>query len=287
MKKILISVIVSVLAVVLVVGIAKDPIAKFSVEKAVEVVTGLKLSIGNLNIGVLKTLVGINDLKLFNPSGYEDKVMLDMPEIYVDYDLPAILGGKIHLRTVRLNMSEFVVVKNAKGELNLDALNVVKEQKGEKKAEPAEKKGKAPEIQIDVLELKIGKVLYKDYSKGGAPQVQEFNLNLDERYTDINDPNKLVSLIVVKALSNTSIARLTNFDVKGLQSTIGDTLASAQKVMGAAQDMMAGAVPGVGGAATQVTQQAGAVAKDATEAAKKTVDELQNVIKLPFGAKEE
>ena len=139
MKKILTSVIVAVLAVVLVVGIAKNPIAKFSVEKAVEVVTGLKLSIGNLNIGILKTLVGINDLKLFNPSGYEDKVMLDMPEIYVDYDLPAILGGKIHLRTVRLNMSEFVVVKNAKGELNLDALNVVKEQKGEKKAAPAEK----------------------------------------------------------------------------------------------------------------------------------------------------
>ena len=110
--------------------------------------------------------------------------MLDMSEIYVDYDLPAILGGKIHLRTVRINMSEFVVVKNAKGELNLDALNVVKEQKGAKTAAPAEK-GKAPEIQIDVLELKVGKVLYKDYSKGGAPQVQEFNLNLDERYTDI------------------------------------------------------------------------------------------------------
>ena len=89
-----------------------------------------------------------------------------MPEIYVDYDLPAIVKGKVHLTEVRINLKEFMVVKNEKGELNLDSLNVVQEQQPRKKRakepEPKEE-GKEPDLQIDVLELKIGKVIYKAF----------------------------------------------------------------------------------------------------------------------------
>jgi hypothetical protein len=265
-----IRILIIALVVILVLSFAKDAIIKTSVEKGAEVVTGLRLSIQSLRVGILNTLVGIKNLKLYNPKGFKDPLMLNMPEIYVDYDLPAIIRGKIHLPEVRINMQEFVVVKNADGKLNLDALNVVKEQKGEKPAKPAEK-GKAPEIQIDELQLTIGKVIYKDYSKGGEPQVQEFNIALNEKYQNIDDPTKLVSLIVVKALMNTSIARLTNFDLNGLQGTIGDTLQSAQKVVGQATE-----------AAGKVTQQAQEAAKETTKA----VEEATKGIKDLFGTKE-
>ncbi|MFH1790840.1 MAG: hypothetical protein ABH885_02515, partial [Candidatus Omnitrophota bacterium] len=54
---------------------------------------------------------------------------------------------------------------------------------------------------IDRLRLKIGKVSYKDYSaRQGTPRVMEYNINLDEEYTNITNPYTLVSLIVVKAL---------------------------------------------------------------------------------------
>ncbi|HPN73053.1 MAG TPA: hypothetical protein PKZ41_03555, partial [Candidatus Omnitrophota bacterium] len=238
-----------------------------------------------LDIGIISTLVGIEDLKLFNPAGFEDKLMLDMPEIYVDYDLPAILGGKIHLNDVRLEMKEFYVVKNAKGELNLNSLNVVKQQKA---AEPAAgEKGKMPEMQIDSLTLKIGKVVYKDYSKGGAPQVQEFNIGLDEKYSDINDPQELVSLIVVKALANTTIAKLANFDVKGLQSSIGDTLASAQKIVGTAQDAFNKVSTMSSSTLSGTSTQVQSAIKDTTQTAQNAVKDITEAIKLPFGSKEE
>jgi len=109
-----------------------------------------------------------------------------MPEIYVDYDLPAIFKGKVHLEEMRLNMNEFVVVKNEKGELNLDALKVVQAQKEGKKPEAKAKEGgKIPEIQIDTLKLKVGKVVYKDYSGGGNPTVREFKVNLDEELANL------------------------------------------------------------------------------------------------------
>ena len=274
MKKPL-TILIGILAILLVLSFVKDMLIKTSVEKGVELVTGLPLRMRSLNVGIIRTLVGIKNLKLFNPKGYPDKVMLDMPEIYIDYNLPAIFKGKIHLEEMRINMREFTVVKNKKGELNLDSLKVVQAQK--KSRAPQEKeKGKIPEIQIDLLELKIGKVVYKDYSKGGAPSIKEFNVNLNERYENITNPYSLVSLIVVKTLMNTTIASLADFDLKGLQGTISDTLASAQKM---ATEAAAQAQEVV----TQTQQKAQKAIEETKEALQKKAKELKETFKLPFG----
>lgn len=258
MKKALM--VLAVVAVVLfAVSVVKDLVVKISVESGVQLVTGLKLRINNFGVGVIRQVVNIGGLKLYNPKGFKDKVMLDMPEIYVDYDLPAIFKGVVHLKEVRLDMKELVVVKNEKGELNLNSLNVVKGEKGG--GEPSGKQGKAPAIKIDKLRLRVGKAIYKDYSKGGVPDIKEFNINIDETYTDIDNPYALVGLIIVRTLTNTSISGLANFDLKGLQSNVTDTLATAQQAAG----------------------KAASAAKESVETAKKTAEQLQNVFKNPFG----
>jgi hypothetical protein len=232
----------------------KDITIKMAVEKGTELVTGLRLKMGGLRVGIIRQVVSIKDLKIFNPEGYKDKVMLDMPEIY--------------LNEVRINMKEFTVVKNAKGELNLDSLKVVKSQKEGSSAVKEEKDGTL-KMHIGKLYLKVGKVYYKDYSKGGEPTVTEYNLNLDEKYTDIDDPYSLVSLIVVKSLNGTSIGRLANFDVKGLSGTIGDTLSTATS------------------GATKTVSKAKAAAEEAAKGASETVKNASETIKnmLPFGKK--
>ena len=262
--KTFLTVIVILALAVAVIGIGKDLIAKAAIENGVNLVTGLKLSIGSINIGIVKTLVGINNIKLYNPPAFKDRLMMDAPEIYVAYDLPAVLKGKVHLQELRLDLKELTVVKNEKGELNLDALKPVKEQK-ETPARPA-KRAKAPEIQIDMLKLKIGKVIYKDYSKGGEPLVKEFNVNIDEQYRNITDPNALISLIIVKALMNTSIAGMAGFDVSGLKSSVATTLKGAQNVVG------------------DTTQKAVDVTKTAAKSVETTAKDLTNAI---FGGKKE
>lgn len=261
--KILIVVAVALVAL----AVIKDIAIKTAVERGTEMVTGLKLKMGGFSVGVVNTSVDIKDLKLFNPNGYADKVMLDMPKIYVSYDLPRILGGTVYLKNVMIDMKEFTVVKNEKGELNLDSLKVVREEKAGAKAAPQEQ-GMAPKMHIDKLQLRIGKVVYKDYSKGGEPQIQEFNVNLDESYLNIDDPAALVSLIVVKALMNTSIARLTNFDVSGLTGNLKGTMETATKA----------ATEAAGKVTQQATQQA---AKQAGEAAKTAAETVRKM--LPFG----
>src|SRR5574341_2024009 len=131
MKKFLGIMITVVLILLVVVVLAKNTIAKVALTGGVKAITGLKAEVQGVEVGVTNTLVGVKDFKLFNPSGFQDAMMMDMPELYVDYDLASFFKGKVHLEELRLNLKEFIVVKNEKGELNLDSLKTVKEKKEE------------------------------------------------------------------------------------------------------------------------------------------------------------
>jgi hypothetical protein len=242
-----------------VLSVTKDLIIKVSVEKGVEFVTGLKLSIGSINVGIFRTAVKIKNLKVINPPQFKDRLMVNMPEIYVDYDLPAFFRGTVHLESLRLHLKEFVVVKNANGKLNLNSLKVVS---AKKSGAPSEAGGKkAPDIKIDSLELRIDRAVYKDYTVSGGPSIIEYNVNIDERYTNITNPYSVVSIIVVKALAGTSISNLANFDISGLKGSVAGALSSAQD--------MAGKAANIAGLAMQST------AKNTPDAVKNTGETVQ------------
>lgn len=284
-----------VFAVLIALFFGKNMIIKTSVSAGVKAMTGLKLSIGSMNVGVFKSLIGINELKLHNPQGFEDDLMIDLTEIYVDYNLGAFMGGKAHLEEVRLNLKEFLVVKNADGQLNLDSLKVVKETEGEEVEKDNEKKEKTemPDLQIDLLDMKIGTVIYKDYSKGTPPKERVFNVNINERYENITDPQSFVRLIILKALKNTTIASLTNFDLEKLQSGISGTVKKTAEMAQVAKDRAIEAGKDASEKAKETAEEtvgkAAEAGKDAgdkvKEAAKDTVDKAADSIKkiLPFG----
>ncbi|MEA3328974.1 MAG: hypothetical protein U9Q08_04540 [Candidatus Omnitrophota bacterium] len=294
MKKLFV-VLIGILVVIVALSFTKDLIIKASIEKGVETITGLRLSMQGLRVGIINTFLRVKGLELFNPKGYKDRIMLDMPEIYVDYDLPAIIKGKIHLKEMRMNLREFTVIKNEAGELNLNSLKVVQAEKEGKRAQvkkaQVKEKGKVPEIQIDSLELKIGKVVYKDYSKGKIPSVKEFNINLNERYENVTDPYSLVSLIVVRALTNVAIAGLIDFDLQSLQGTISGVLATTQKatveVMEKTQEIIKGTTQKTQEVAGQTTQKAQEIVEETAQTLQKATEGLTDTLKLPFNLEKE
>ena len=290
---------ITIPAIVLVILIAlffgKTVVIKTSVTAGVRAMTGLKLSIRSMDFGIFKTLIGINELQLYNPSGFVDKLMIDCPEIYVDYDLGAFMKGRTHLEEVRLNLKEFIVVKNEAGELNLDSLKVVKEEEVIDKDK--KEKSKTRELQIDILELRIDKVVYKDYSKGTPPKVKEYNVNIDDRFENITDPKTFGRLIIVKALKNTTIASLTNFDLgklqRGISGTVRKTAEKALETPGRAIEIGKDAGEKARETAEEKVKKAIEAEKKAGEKVKETAEEAvekaADAIKkiLPFGKKED
>jgi len=257
MRKLFIFLAILIIAFIVVIFLARNLIGKKAVTAGVKATTGLTLNMDSINVGILSTLIEINELTLLNPAAFPDPVMVDLPEIYIDYNLATFLKKKVWLEEVRLNLEEFFIIKNSKGELNIDSL---KEIGGKEKIQTPKEESKPTKmlpVQIDILKLKIGKVVYKDYSKGEKPKVQTFNLNIDERFENITDPQLFARLMVMKALVRTNIANLANFDLGKLKKEFPESMEKSP-----------------GKAPKEVT-------KAGKETVKETTDALKNII--PFG----
>ncbi len=273
------------LALIVVLVLGKDLIARAAVTGGIKMATGLDAKLSGMQVGVLKPVVAMKGFQLMNPSGYPEKTMFSMPELFVDYDLPALFTGKVHLREFRLNVESFEVIKRADGQVNIKQIKALQSQPGAPKKTASAKPGKAPVLQIDALELHIGKVVFKDYSRNPV-YVQEFPVNINERHERIADTNTLLGLIVARALLQTSVAKLANIDLASLQADVTAALKDSSAIMtkglGTAQQtgqqMLKNtreiiAQPG------QVTNEMKNTGKEALGAAKDTTEAIKRLFK--------
>lgn len=221
MKEFLFKLFIGFIVLLAVLFLARNMIVKFAFEKGVKEVAGLGLKTEKFNVDIGKTSVKVKGLRLFNPEGYRERTMISMPEFFVDYELMSMLRDRIHLEDLDIYIKEFVIVKNEKGELNLDSLKSLQKNK-----QPSIK-GRKKQIQIDHFRLRVGTVVYKDYSRGDPPMIKEFHLNLDQRFDDVDDPDTLVRLIVAKSIIHTSIGQLANINLGLLVEGIPATLKGA------------------------------------------------------------
>ena len=179
--------------------VAKDLILKGIVTAVATEVTGAPVHIGWFSLGVARPGVKVERLTLSNPAGFPQEAFLNVPLARVNYDLGAILKGRLHLPLVQLELKELVLVKNKGGANNVDSLKLVQEIKAQKGPPP-----KVPPMQIDRLMLKIGRIVHKDYS-GDKPLVLVYTLNIDKEYRNITTPQQLALVVLSEPLKNAGI----------------------------------------------------------------------------------
>ncbi len=209
LKKILLIVVVVLAGLV----VLKDIIIRTSVTTVGSQIVGAPIKMGGFSLGLLTQKIHIKNFQLYNPPGFSNSPMIDIPEIRVDYDLGALIGGKLHFKLVMFNLKEMLVEKDKEGKLNVDSLKVVEEQKAaagkkkETKAEPASKKEtKEMALAIDVLKLNVERVVYKDHSKGEPAATQVFEVALkDKEFKNITSVQQMVTLIMVQSMGPTAI----------------------------------------------------------------------------------
>lgn len=233
MKKLfgLILILVLIVAAVL---FFRNQLTKYVVAEVVQSQTGLRLEIDDMDIGLTGTYVDINKMTLHNPIPFQDPVMISIPEVFVNYDLMSVMTSEIHLEEIRIDVDEFLVVKNADGKVNVEQIEVPGDGKKEKPAEPEpapEEKGPGKTFRIDVFKLRIGKVIYKDYSKGGEPTQKVFNLNINEQFTNVTNLNSIIAFITFQALINTTIPQLANIDMSTFNKTMSDAIIQSKEIL--------------------------------------------------------
>ena len=199
-KKILIGIVVLFFILVLI----KDQLIKSAVTLVSTQVLGAQVKIDGLSIGVFHQEVRVKGLKVYNPAGFPNEIMVDIPEISVDYDLASLMQGKLHLPLVVVDLKEMVVIKNKEGKLNVDSLKVVEKKEAGAKEEPA---AKVMPMQIDQATLNLGKVIVKDYSKAGAqPLIQAYDIGVKNKtFKNITSAQQFAALVLVQAMGPTAL----------------------------------------------------------------------------------
>lgn len=263
--------------------LGKDMIAKTALTGGIKMVTGLNAQASGMQVGV--PIIGIQGLKIMNPSGYPDPVMVSLKEFMVNYDLQSILGGKAHLRKLVLNLEEVAIIKRQDGAVNIQQIKALQQKPASSKSGKPAPAGKAPPLKIDALDLRIGRVVFKDYTHTPAAE-KIFNLNISEQHENIGDTYALAGLIVLKIMSKTGLAAITNIDVGDLQAGVNDALQfsqqAANKALGDAQAMGKNALKNTQDMINNPAQLTGNVAdtgKQAVGAAKDAADSLKKLFK--------
>jgi hypothetical protein len=191
MKKLLWRVIAALVILVAIVFFARNLIARISVEYGAKKITGFPLTIGSVNLKLFSSKVDVHDLKLMNPPEFQEKMFVDMPELYVDYRLPSMFSGVPHVNDMLINIKELVIVKN-KTDSNVQKLKGVVSPAGSTSS---------TKYAVDKLRIHVGTVTIKDYSRP-KPSERDIKLNLDRTYNNITDSTDISRLVLLTVLGN-------------------------------------------------------------------------------------
>jgi uncharacterized protein involved in outer membrane biogenesis len=220
-------------------------IIKEMLSKSAKALRGFEVSVGDVQVGILRPLVHIRDLKITNPADFPEKQALEAKEVLIRYDFFSLFGNESHFPEIVLDVPKAVVVWNAAGDMNFERLagsSRKSEPAGKKKkkkkteepapesapepvpqpAPPSEKESAPPRtMRIDKLTLRIAEAQIFDYRKGTEPSVMTFPINMDRTYTDVTDPDTLAAKIAAELTAN-YIATIFNNVGKKMQDN-GDT----------------------------------------------------------------
>ena len=227
MKKFLVIALIVILGLVCL-GIAKDQIIKYVIIGVGSNVAGAQIEVGGFSLGILKQTIRIKALKMHNPAGFPSGVMADLPRIYVDTDMVSLLKGKIHLQMLTIELKDLELVKNRDGKLNVDSLKVAKQERGAGEAKPS----KPLPMQIDQLNLDMGRIVMKDYSVENGPSVQVYDINLKKSYKNITSAQQLTALLMTEPMKAAGIRGAAIYGVTALAGVAVLPAAAAVTLLG-------------------------------------------------------
>lgn len=134
---------------------------------------------GPFSIRLTPTSLGIENLQVPNPLGFRGGALARVARATVRFDCSKMVGWRLRLEEVSVELAELTLVKNEKGHMNIDAFKWVP----------------LPGVFIDKLDVKIGKIILVDHSAAGDGQATEIQLDFHERYERVTGLSHLIGRV--------------------------------------------------------------------------------------------
>ena len=239
MKKLLWKILAVLIILLVILFLARNVIARKSVEYGAKKITGFPLEIGSVDLELFSSKVDVHDLKLMNPPEFPEKMFVDMPQLYVDYRLGSMISGVPHVNDMLINIKQLVIVKNNKGDSNAMKLKGVVSPPGS---------ASSTKYSVDKLRIHVGTVTIKDFSHA-KPTERNVTLNVDATYNNITDSTDITRLVLLTVMSQVHLPDIgikTEDLKKGLDNVTnaaGEALKGATEATKGLFDSIKKAVP--------------------------------------------
>ena len=204
------------------ISIFKDLIIKSAVTTAASRIIGTPVHMDKFSLNIVSSTIHITGFKMYNPGGFPEGLLVSCPRIKVIYDRATLFKEKRHLLLVEIELKEMVLTRNKDGILNVDSLKVVKESKS------------SPPVpmQIDLVSLSIGKIVYKDYTAGTEPVVRVYDVNRHKSYKGIPTAQQLALLVLAEPMKAAAIQNAAIYGVTMLAGVAVLPVAAAATFIG-------------------------------------------------------
>lgn len=194
---------------------------KWTVGAALKRALGVELKMDSFRAGITKSVLKVGDFTIMSPEGFEEEPMMKASYVYADYEFGPLLDKEIHLTYLRLDAGEIVIVKNSRGEVNIQELRNAMEhgrrpESGEKKRGNGKREeNTGPSFKIDLLVMSLGKIVFKDYSTGERPRMKTIPFSFSEaQFRDVHSNDIYASMEL--------LASASQFYPQGLSAVLGD-----------------------------------------------------------------
>ena len=169
--------------------LCKDAVIKSLLENRIRAQTGMDVKIGRLDIGLFTPTVNVEGLRLFHTSQFGGLPLVDVPDLYLEYDRRALARQVLHFKLVRLNLAEVSIVEDANGKTLLQWW-----QDRQAKSPPTSDES-VDFTGIDVLNLSLGTVKLVSLAHPGRSRSVRIDLR-NEVLKNLQSANDLSGLLL-------------------------------------------------------------------------------------------
>lgn len=192
MKNLIIAIVIVIALLTLGVFLLKDVVVKAVFERGLKSITGLEFYTDGIDVDLFAGKVSITGLQVLNPGGYSEKIMAKVPQINVECDMLSLLINRVYIRSLLIRVDELNVVFNKQGKINIYSLGLLL---------PKPKGARPPLVKIDSLEIKIRKVVFKNYFLAGSPQELVFMNLIEDKFLDVTNPTAIAEQVLNKIIT--------------------------------------------------------------------------------------
>lgn len=162
-----------VIALGVVLFLSKDAIVKGVVEHQIRSRSGLDARLGRVSVGVFAPVLDVEGLRIYNSAEFGGALLIEAPELHVEYDRRALTEHRLRLKLVRLRITELNIVRSGAGRTNLLQLYWKHPHRTERQSRPV------PFPEIEVLNLSLGRVRLMDLEH--PRRNREFRVHLENQ----------------------------------------------------------------------------------------------------------